>query len=159
MPPLTLPFSATVATESMCRELAERAPWCTFRRIQLAKVVASDWEKRASAVDVPASFVPSSGEPMDLIDARPHSPSVLAEMPKLFEVTTEPFGTVRMERSTPAGAAHAVLTLPPGDAGIGFFRANGYKGVRFVSESFAEWLRSHEAGRWLEFDSATVVSS
>lgn len=144
VPPLTQPFGLIIVTDEFRRELeASQLTGFGFLQTQYGKVIRLDWQTWSTDTDEPMSY-PETGEPEDYILGRPHDPTLLAQMPRLWALAVRPTSELQVQ-------------------GTRSFRADRHPGtdiarefaLYWVTERMKTWLERSSAGRWITFRSMT----
>jgi len=155
VPPITFPgISDIVVTDEFKRRL-ESADFArlAFRAVAKVHIVRLDWRTWDPEAD-PADM-PESGEPEDLILARPHDETLARAMGVLWDVVLPVDASVeRVRRAQDGGNVEIVLRLASW-TGADLFRAEGV-GLIYASERAQSWLAS-EVAEWIAFRDCLIA--
>jgi hypothetical protein len=144
VPPVTQPFGLIIVTDDFRRELeASQLTGFDFLETQYRKVVRLDWQTWNTDAAEPMSY-PETGEPEDYVLGRPHDPTLLAQMPRLWALAVQPTSELQVQ-----GTRSFRIDRHPGTDIAREFE------LYWVTERMKAWLERSSAGRWIMFRPVT----
>ena len=159
IPPVSFPWSVDcghilVVTEPFRREL-ERASLgsLTFEPVVKSRIVSLEfewqrWDRRADKPRVR----PDGGEPEAYIANKPHSPTIAAEMPELWELLPPVLGCeIEEEKTESCFIPGRQFYTPSGVEYRGIFRNREDWFDVVVDDPTRQWFQIH-AGDWVSFE-------
>ena len=150
IPPITLPGIGNLILTSEARKFLETSGLTGFSFLPVEKILIVElpWEAWDLSKEEPPE-IPESGEPVDYVLGRPHSPATAAAIGEVWEVVVPQTATVL--RPTPVVNSYKDLKLDLSTwNGADLIRAQGYGSVLF-SERASRWL-SERWGEYVRFD-------
>ena len=143
IPPVSFPGAGdVVVTDEFKRKMeGSGLRGFSFRPVIKKHIVRLDWHKWDKTTDDPPEF-PTTGEPEDYIEERPHSPALADELGPLWEVVIEESATVNKVKSDASVTGLLVYLVAASWNGDDVFRAHDVLYV-YLTENARDWFETN----------------
>ena len=155
VPPVSFPgIGDVVVTDEFKRKMeGSGLRGFSFRPVIKKHIVLLDWHKWDRTTDDPPEF-PSTGEPEDYIEERPHSPALSDELGPLWEVVIEESATVHKVKSDASVTGLVVYLVADSWNGDDIFRAHNVRHI-YLTVKARDWFKTNSP-KYVSFKEAKI---